>query len=149
MKILNGARYKIYLVILFFLTLSGFSQMPIFKRYYIADIPGLGWLAQFYVTHMIHYIFAGLLVGFAVFMIFDSVFNKNGFKKISRTGFMKIWIIAGLMITGLVLVVKNLSGIYMGHSMIIFLNISHLFFCVLFLMVSLYSLIFKKPWQVD
>ncbi|MBU1195885.1 MAG: hypothetical protein KKE62_13980 [Proteobacteria bacterium] len=149
MKILNNAGHKIFLVILFFMTLSGFSQMPIFKRYYIADIPGLGWLAQFYVTHMIHYIFAGLLIGFAAYMVLDSVFNKTGFKKISRTGYIKIWIIAGLMITGLVLVVKNLSGIYMGHSMIIFLDISHLFLCVLFLMVSLYSLIFKKPWQAD
>lgn len=149
MKILNGARHKIYLVILFFMTLSGFSQMPIFKRYYIADIPGFGWLAQFYVTHMIHYIFAGLLIGFTTYVFFDFILSKTRFKKISSTGFMKIWIIAGLMITGLVLVVKNLSGIYMGHSMIIFLDISHLFLCVSFLMVSLYSLIFKKLWHVN
>ena len=33
-----------YLISVFFLALSGFGQMPIFKRYYIADIPGLGWL---------------------------------------------------------------------------------------------------------
>ena len=33
-----------YLTTVFFLTLTGFGQMPIFKRYYIADIPGLGWL---------------------------------------------------------------------------------------------------------
>ena len=44
-----------YVAILSFLTLSGFGQMPIFKRYYIADIPGLGWLAKFYITHYIHY----------------------------------------------------------------------------------------------
>ena len=34
-----------YLMTVFFLTLTGFGNMPIFKRYYIADIPGLGWLA--------------------------------------------------------------------------------------------------------
>jgi len=33
-----------YLITVIFLVLSGFGQMPIFKRYYIADIPGLGWL---------------------------------------------------------------------------------------------------------
>ena len=32
----------VYLITVFFLTLTGFGQMPIFKRYYIADIPGLG-----------------------------------------------------------------------------------------------------------
>lgn len=149
MKILNGAGHKSYLVILFFMTLSGFAQMPIFKRYYIADIPGFGWLAQFYVTHMIHYIFAALLIGFTTYVFFDFILSKTRFKKISSTGFMKILIIAGLMITGLVLVVRNLSGIYMGHSMIIFLDISHLFLCMLLLMVSMYSLIFKKPWLVN
>jgi hypothetical protein len=50
----RAARY-VYLITVLFLTLSGFGQMPIFKRYYIADIPGFGWLAQFYVTHYIHY----------------------------------------------------------------------------------------------
>jgi len=32
----------IYLTTTFLLVLTGFGQMPIFKRYYIADIPGLG-----------------------------------------------------------------------------------------------------------
>ena len=45
-----------YLLTVLLLTLTGFGQMPIFKRYYIADIPGFGWLAQFYVTHYIHYL---------------------------------------------------------------------------------------------
>ena len=31
---------------LFFSALSGFAQMHIFKRYYIADLPGFGWLAE-------------------------------------------------------------------------------------------------------
>ena len=48
----------LYLISLFFLVLTGFGQMPVFKRYYIADIPGLGWLAQFFVTHYMHYLFA-------------------------------------------------------------------------------------------
>ena len=41
----RAVRY-VYLITVFFLTLSGFGQMPIFKRYYIADIPGFGWLAR-------------------------------------------------------------------------------------------------------
>ncbi len=41
--------------LLFLLALSGFAQMPIMKRYYIADIPGLGWLADFFATSLLHY----------------------------------------------------------------------------------------------
>jgi len=32
------------------MAISGFGQMPIFKRYYIADIPGLSWTADYYIT---------------------------------------------------------------------------------------------------
>ena len=58
----NKAVRFIYLMTVFFLILSGFGQMPIFRRYYIADIPGLGWLAQFYLTHYIHYLGAILIL---------------------------------------------------------------------------------------
>ena len=51
----------IYLFLLFMMGLTGFGQMPIFKRYYIADIPGLAWTAKFYVTHYLHYLGAILL----------------------------------------------------------------------------------------
>lgn len=43
---------------LFLLALSGFAQMPIMKRYYIADVPGLAWLADYSITSLLHYIAA-------------------------------------------------------------------------------------------
>ena len=58
-----------YIITVLFLVLSGFGQMPIFKRYYIADIPGLGWLAQFDVTHYIHYLFAIILIGLTSYFL--------------------------------------------------------------------------------
>ena len=67
----NRALRYVYLITVFFLTLSGFGQMPIFKRYYIADIPGFGWLAQFFVTHYIHYLGAILILVLATYMISD------------------------------------------------------------------------------
>ncbi len=41
---------RAFTLTLFFSALTGFAQMPIFKRYYVADLPGLGWLAEYYVT---------------------------------------------------------------------------------------------------
>jgi len=67
----NRALRYVYLITVFFLTLSGFGQMPIFKRYYIADIPGFGWLAQFFVTHYIHYLGAILILALVTYMISD------------------------------------------------------------------------------
>ncbi|WP_457551602.1 hypothetical protein [Desulfobacula sp.] len=140
------ARKYIYGVTLFFITLSGFGQMPIFKRYYIADIPGLGWLAQFYVTHIIHYVAAIVLLTLVMYLLFDFIFNGSGFSKITGTGYFKIVILAGLIVTGSLMVIKNLPDIYFGHITIIVLDLSHLSFCMILLFGSLYSLLKKKSW---
>ena len=139
-------RQSIYAGTLFLIILSGFGQMPIFKRYYIADIPGLGWLAQFYVTHMIHYIAATVLIGFVTYVLIDFILNGMGKGRISGSGYARIVILAGLIVSGAMMVIKNLPGVYFNHSVIIALDLFHLGSCVILLLVSFYSLILKKRW---
>lgn len=146
MKPVGKLRHYIYGITLLFITLSGFGQMPIFKRYYIADIPGLGWLARFYVTHMIHYIAAIVLIALATYIVFDFIFKGSGFNRITRSGYFKTGILAGLIVTGGLMVVKNLPHIYFGHTTIIALDLVHLSLCMMLLLVSVYTLIRKKRW---
>ena len=49
---------RLFGALLFLLALSGFAQMPIMKRYYIADLPGLSWLADYSATSLLHYLAA-------------------------------------------------------------------------------------------
>ena len=49
----------------FALTFSGFGQMPMYKRYLLDRLPGLGWSSDYSVTLLIHY-FAALSLIFAV-----------------------------------------------------------------------------------
>jgi ABC-type glucose/galactose transport system permease subunit len=146
MKTTGKTRKYIYGITLFFITLSGFAQMPIFKRYYIADIPGFGWLAQFYVTHIIHYIAAIVLIAFVIYILFDFIFRGARFNSVTGPGYFKIAILAGLIVTGSLMVVKNLPNIYFGHTAVIVLDLTHLGFCMILLCVSLYSVIRKKRW---
>ncbi|MCP3875763.1 MAG: hypothetical protein GY699_21745 [Desulfobacteraceae bacterium] len=139
-------RRYIYGITLFFITLSGFGQMPIFKRYYIADIPGLGWLAQFYVTHIIHYICASVLIALTLYILFDFFFNGGLLDKITRMGFLKIIALTGLIITGALMVVKNLPNVFFAHNAIIALDLMHLGLCMMLLVLGLFSLILKKRW---
>lgn len=44
------------------LFLSGFGQMPLYKRYMVADLPGLGWTADYGATLLIHYLAAMVLM---------------------------------------------------------------------------------------
>ena len=135
-----------YLVVIFFLTLTGFGQMPIFQRYYIADIPGLGWLAEFFVTHYIHYLAAVLFLAFASYMIVDYLVLKRKSRKMTATGYVRTALIAGILASGLFLVVRNLAGSNLSSAFIIGLDLGHLGLVMAFLFVSLYCMIFKKQW---
>jgi hypothetical protein len=139
-------RKIVYGITLFFIALTGFAQMPIFKRYYIADIPGLGWLAQFYVTHAMHYIFAAILIALCVYGVLDFVLSRNRFSKVTASGGIKVALILGLVVSGGLMVVKNLSGVYFSHTLIYVMDIGHISLCMALLMVSAYALVKKKTW---
>jgi len=136
----------LYLMVIFFLTLTGFGQMPIFKRYYIADIPGLGWLAQFFVTHYIHYLAAILLLAFAAYVVLDYLLLKRKSRRLTATGYLRGALLAGILASGLFLVIRNLAGSNLSSGFIIGLDLGHLGLVMAFLFVSLYCLIFKKQW---
>jgi hypothetical protein len=150
------SRRMVYGLTLFFIALSGFAQMPIFERYYISDIPGLGWLAFFYVTHAIHYAMAALLMGFCTYVALDYYFagRKSGTKKFQITGDtritasarVKIAALSGLIITGCFMVVKNLSGIYFPHGVVIGLDLLHLLFCMVLLGATAYTRVRRRSW---
>jgi small-conductance mechanosensitive channel len=135
-----------YLITVFFLTLSGFGQMPIFKRYYTADIPGLGWLAEFFITHYIHYLAAILFLAFTAYMVIDYLLLKRKFRQMTTTGYVRSVLLAGILASGIFLVIRNLAGSNFSSGFIIFLDICHLGLVMAFLFVSLYCLVFKKHW---
>lgn len=141
----SGRRY-LYQFTIFFLALSGFAQMPIFKRYYIADIPGLGWLAQFYVTHFIHYLGAILLLGLCAFYMTDYFMFRYRQSALTFSGYFNIFVIAGLIGSGLLLVVKNFATYHFPNALIIFLDLLHLLLVMLLFASGAYGLIFKKRW---
>lgn len=139
----------LYRVTIFFLVLTGFGNMPIFKRYYIADIPGLGWLAEYYVTLYIHYLFAILLIGIISYLIIEYLLTKRKSIKITLSGYIRGSVVAGLLITGILLVIRNheISGFAPGF--IIFLYLCHLTLVMVLLIAGLYSVIFKKKWYFE
>jgi hypothetical protein len=136
----------VYLITVFLLTLTGFGQMPIFKRYYIADIPGLGWLAQFYVTHYIHYLAAIIILALVAYMAIDYLILQRKHLRLTASGYVRGAILAGILASGLLLVIRNLAGSRLAPQFIILLDLAHLGLVITFLMVTAYCLIFKKQW---
>ena len=144
MKKKQNIQSWLYGITFFFITLSGFAQMPIFKRYYIADIPGLGWLANFYITHVMHYIFAGIFMGLFVYSILDCIFFKTDFCLVTKHGMIKIIIFSGLILSGILMVIKNFSGTHFSYGLIITLDLLHIILSMALIIFGLYLLIRPK-----
>jgi hypothetical protein len=127
------------------LALSGFAQMPIFKRYYIADVPGFGWLAQYYVTHLIHYLGAAVLLALIAYAITVWLAGRPR-PAPTASGIVRAVLILGLVITGVVRVVKNFSGVYMSTGAIVFLDMLHIALVMAYIAAAVWAAVGKKRW---
>ncbi len=139
----------LFIVTLFFLTLSGFGQMPIFKRYYIADIPGLAWLADFYITRNLHYIFAAVFLGLIFYFAVDYLLRLKKTISLSFAGYLRVALLSGITLSGALIVIKNFPIYLFSPGVVIAVNLFHLGFVMLFLGISLFCLVFKKTWTTD
>ncbi len=131
---------------LFFSALTGFAQMPIFKRYYIADLPGLGWLAQFYVTYALHYISAITFIAIATYLVVDYLLLQRQSWRLTLLGYIRGVMLFMVLASGLLLVYRNLPGYRFSPQLVVVLDFSHLGLVVLFLMTSLAAKLMKKGW---
>jgi len=56
----------------FILIFSGFGELPMYKRYMVTQIPGLGWAGDFFINLKIHYL-AGIV--FVSIMVFHAIYH--------------------------------------------------------------------------
>ena len=120
--------FLIYGITLFFITLSGFALMPIFERYHISNITGFGWLADFYITHLVHYGFAIILIAWSIYAMVNALVLKM---KLDGRTLISAFLLAGLIITGSLMVIKNFSGTPFPFGLIFFTSSFVWDFCLL------------------
>src|SRR5690606_15773098 len=101
------------------LALTGFAQMPIFKRYYIADLPGLGWLSQYFLTHYLHYLGAVILLAIMAYAVAALLLTQAGHHRVTVRGWVQAAFLAGLFATGVPRVIKNYEGYYLSEGWIV------------------------------
>lgn len=146
----SSAFKRLYALTLVALAISGFAQMPIFKRYYIADIPGLGWLAQYYVTHLIHYLGAALLLGLVAYALTGWLSpGRRPRARPTGSGAVRAVLLAGLIVTGVLRVVKNFSGVYLSADWIVFLDMLHIALVMAYIVAAVWAAAGKKRWTTQ
>ncbi|WP_321494857.1 FeS-binding protein [uncultured Desulfobacter sp.] len=125
-SIFSRSLNRILLAVMAILALTGMAQMPIFKRYYIADIPGFGWLAAYYTTHQIHYIAATVFLVLLFWMATEYLISRRRQWRITPMGRVRLLILAVIVISGVLRTVKNLPGHGFGPMVVMLVDWSHL-----------------------
>jgi hypothetical protein len=138
----------LYTLTLFFMALTGFGQMPIYNRYYMSDITGLGWLADFFVTRNVHYIGAVILLGVVFYSVFDFILSKRRHAKLTANGRVRAVLLSAIIASGALIVIKNFPYVHFSDGLIIGLDLFHLGAVMAFLVTSLVFRITKKKWVI-
>ena len=103
----------LYTLTIAVMALTGFGQMPIYQRYYLSDIPGLGWLADFYVTRQIHYVAAVIFLALLAFAALDYLLLHRKRLRLTQTGLLRVGLLAGIAFSGALIVVKNFPYVHL------------------------------------
>jgi len=133
-----------YIILMILMTISGFGQMPIFKRYYVADLPGLGWTANFIITHYLHYFGAILLISLFSYQITLFFITKEKISNLSFASLIKIFILIFLLGSGFLKIIINLKGGVAPAPFIFSLDLIHTGFTFLFIFYALFTKISLK-----
>ena len=144
-KSLKYARW-IAIATLAALAITGFGQMPLYKRYYVSSIPGFRWTADYYITHNIHYAGAIILLTLTAYYTTRYFMQFRGVYRITRQGFGIILFLAVIAVSGILKIIASQKGVYFSLDFIFFLDLLHIIFSVLFLISAGIFKIIKLPW---
>lgn len=133
-----------FIILVGMLTFTGFMQMPLAKRYYLTEVPGLAWTGDFLLVHKLHYVFAIALL-FLVGMVLVHWFSEWR-KKLALTplGAARVVILGGLIVSGGLRVYRNLPGVTLHPDLVMLIEWVHFGLVMVLGVAALAALIRKR-----
>ncbi len=119
---------------------TGMAQLPIMKRFYLADLPGLAFSADFYVTGDLHYLAAAALL---LLLAWRLGLKARGGSFWYSWGPRSAWgwaLLGVLIATGAVKAARN-AGVYLPPALLLTADFTHLGAAMAFMFTGLGSLI--------
>jgi hypothetical protein len=138
--------YGFYLALMIIMAFTGFGQMPLYDRYYVSAIPGLGWSADFYLTHAIHYIGAALLLALIGYTVLNFLLSEKRTLRLTASAYLRIFFLGGLVLTGILRVLKNDPDLFFSPGLVLFADLAHLGFMFAYLIAALIFILMKSGW---
>jgi hypothetical protein len=137
---------RIYPVVLTVALFTGFGNMPIYKRYYIANIPGLGWSGNFYINLYIHYIAGALLLAIATYFTLVYLRARLASVRLTLTGVIRSALVGLALLTGILLAVRNLSTVNFPLVTQMSVSFIHLGMAMFLMLLSIGCGLMKRRW---
>jgi hypothetical protein len=127
---------------------SGFGNMPLYGRYYVADIPGFAWTRNFFVNLNIHYLSGAVLLGLAAYLTIVYLQRGNNAVRLSASGVVRVVLLGLALISGVLAALKNLPTVNLPMAGLMAVAFIHLGAVMGALLLSLACWLLKKPWLV-
>jgi hypothetical protein len=105
---------------------TGFGNMPLYRRYYISDIPGLGWSGDFIANLHVHYIAGSVLVAVAAYVAVGFFRERKRGLRLTRSGTIRAVVLCLALVSGLFMALRNLPGIDYPFIAHVSLNFFHM-----------------------
>ncbi|MEJ5358633.1 MAG: FeS-binding protein [Desulfobacterales bacterium] len=142
----GGPARFVFRGLVFVLALTGFGQLPIYNRYYLSDLPGFGWLADYWATRFVHYAAAALFLGLLAHRTARHLFSPRARRRLTRSGALRAGILTVLVLSGGLIVVKNFPGVFLSDAAVIAVDLVHLGAATAFLLAQLAAMLARRPW---
>ncbi len=147
MKPKNGKSSSLLFVFAFMaMAFTGFGQLPLYNRYYLSDMPGMGWSSDYALTHILHYLGAIFLLAFFTYKILDYFLSGRKAYRLTGAAYARIALLSGIVITGIFRVIKNLPDVSFSPGFTLFFDVAHLGFMMTYLLCALAFRISKAGW---
>ena len=129
---------------------TGFGNMPLWKRYYVADIPGMAWSGDFFINVNVHIVAGSLLLAIGVYAVCVRLLTQSQDRgRLTLSGKLRGLLLALTLVTGGLMVIKNLPGVNFPLATLIVFNFSHMAAALLFMLASLAALMLRQPWRLS
>jgi hypothetical protein len=140
-----GWCYGVALVLALF---TGFGNMPLYRRYYLADIPGLGWSGNFFTNLYVHYLAVTVLLALSVYLclVFWKLKRRN--YSLTGSGLARIIALCLVLISGVIMALKNLPGVLIPFPLVAALTLWHMALAMVAAALIALSAILRWPWAI-
>lgn len=127
---------------------TGFGNMPLYRRYYIADIPGFGWSGNFFSNLYVHYIAGAVLLALSIYLCMVFWKQKRRNYSLTGSGLARVVALCLVLVSGVIMALKNLPGAVIPFPLVAVLNLGHMGLAVVAAALFVLSSILRWPWAI-